>query len=764
MRHRNLACLLASGLLGAYQAPAATARQAAPEPVRTPADSPALSAEESLSRMQVQDGFKVELVAAEPLVSAPVALSFDARGRIWVVEMTAFMPDYSGSGEDAPNGKIVILEDGNGDGRIDRRTVFLDGLVLPRALALVGDGILVAEPPNLWYYGIEDDKPTNKVLIDAAYTAAGNPEHQPNGLYRALDNWIYSAKSSKRYRRRGDAWLTETTHFRGQWGLSQDDQGRLYYNNNSDNLLGDYFAPGLGAGNRNQDGVAGYSETIVADTRVFPAHDTPGVNRGYVPGILDARQRLSNFTAACGPLIYRGGRFGPAYAFNAFVAEPAGNLVKRDVLEAQGNLVSGALAYQEHEFLASTDERFRPVNLYDGPDGALYIVDMYRGIIQHKTYLTSYLKEQIDQRQLASPLSLGRIYKVVPAQHGAARWQTPLPGNAIRLATLLGDENGWVRDKAQQLLVDGQLTAAVPALRAALRQRNNVRMAIHALWTLEGLAALRPADVLVALRHPDVAVRTQALSVLPQTLDAAAFRRYRPALEGLIVNRDSLAAPYLAQTVATVRRFDAAAAKRLLQELVSAFPDDRYVADAIVSGVPDREVELLSQLESWQPSGITALRTRLQQAVANKEETRLVAHSPALARVYPRGAAIFNSVCQTCHGDDGNGIKGLGPPLNRSEWVNDDANRLITVVLYGLTGPVTVRERLYQPPEVSGEMPGIAANAEFTDDDIAQVLSFVRQSWGNAAGRIDTADVARVRAKWKDRQNAFTVQELIDQP
>src|SRR5690606_20189848 len=235
----------------------------------------------------------------------------------------------------------------------------------------------------------------------------------------------------------------------GQWGISQDDWGRLYYNDNSSNLAGDYFPPGLGAGNPNQRKVAGYGETIVKDTRVYPIHPTPGVNRGYMEGVLDSTGRLVNFTAACGPLVYRGGLIP---GFNAFVAEPAANLIKRNVLTETGYRVSGKQAYEGREFLASTDERFRPVNLHDGPDGGLYVLDMYRGIIQHNTYLTPYLKEQIAKRGLSLPLGMGRIYRVIPKNRKAE--SLIMPERIDSLVALLGHANGWVRDQAQHILVD----------------------------------------------------------------------------------------------------------------------------------------------------------------------------------------------------------------------------------------------------------------------------------------------------------------------
>ena len=428
--------------------------------------SPVVSPTEAITKMQVEPGFEVKLVASEPLISAPVAMTFDKKGRIWVVEMEGYMPDTVGTGEEKPNGKIVILEDKNQDGVADERNVFLDSLVLPRAICLIENGILVAEPPRLWYYEMNNDRPGKKVLVDAAYAEGGNVEHQPNGLYRAMDNWIYNAKSSKRYRKRGDKWEIERTHFRGQWGISQDNYGRLYYNTNSENLLGDYFSPGLGATNKNQRKVTGYIQKVVANNKVYPARPTPAVNRGYMKGILDDSLRLVNFTAACGPLVYRGDLFGPEYVGNVFVAEPSANLIKRNVINENGFVIKGEQAYKGREFISSLDERFRPVNLYDAPDGALYVVDMYRGIIQHKTYLTTYLKKEIGKRELTQPLNCGRIYKVVPANKNAKK--VILPDNPEQLVGFLGHANGWVRDQAQQLLIDGKFTQAIPALRRAI--------------------------------------------------------------------------------------------------------------------------------------------------------------------------------------------------------------------------------------------------------------------------------------------------------
>ncbi len=717
-------------------------------------ESPVLTAAQSLEKMQVEDGFAVQLVAAEPMVVVPVAMTFDERGRLWVAEMTGYMPDTVGTGEDARNGRIVILEDTTGDGAMDKRTVFADSLILPRALCIVGNGLLVAEPPRLWHYNINGDQAGKKTLVDSSYTTGGNVEHQPNGLLRAMDNWIYNAKSDKRYRYDRGRWLKEETHFRGQWGISQDSYGRLFYNNNSENLLGDYFSPGLGASNANQRKVDGYDENIVPDNKVFPLRPNTGVNRGYMKGVLDDSLRLVNFTAACGPLVYRGGLYGAAFEGNAFVAEPSANLIKRNILHQTGYAVKGSQAYKNKEFLASTDERFRPVNLHLGPDGAMYVLDMYRGIIQHKTYLTPYLKSEIGARSLTQPLNCGRIYRVVPAK-GNPR-PVHITGN---LVAFLDDANGWVRDKAQQMIVDGQDPQWVPALKARLRDVSKPIGAMHALWALEGLHALTLADVQPLLdQTADALLRSQAVAVLPAVIDGRNKTVVAQTLEKLLA--DSVQAPTVALVLPALRKADPAAAARLLQQAWQTYPNSKVMAGAVISNARDQEVQLLAAVEAWNADTTLVIRRQLKKVltdIANRRKSKL---DEALLKEYPRGNLIFKTVCQTCHGADGEGIQSLAPPLNHSELVTGKKERLIAIVLYGLTGPVQVNGKLYKAPEINGDMPGLISNDEFSDADIAQLLSFIRNAWGNKADKVIEKEIFQVKEKYKGRVKSFTMEEL----
>ena len=717
--------------------------------------SPVVSPEDAIEKMEVEKGFKVELVASEPLLDAPVTMTFDDKGRIWVVEMESFMLDTVGTGEDQPTGKVSILEDKDGDGVYEDKKVFLDSLVLPRAISLFSDGILVAEPPYLWFVPNNNDQAGEKVLVDAEYAIGGNAEHQPNTLLRGLDNWIYNAKSDKRYKRKGNEWIIEKTHFRGQWGIAQDNYGRLYYNHNSANVLGEYFTPGFGSDNANQRKVAGFNEAIVPNNRVYPLRPTPGVNRGYMDGILDSTKRLVNFTAAAALTIYRGDLFGKDYAFNAFVPEPAANLIKRNILKENGNTVEGEEAYEDAEFVRSLDERFRPVFLSNGPDGALYVVDMYRGIIQHKTYLTPYLKGEIESRGLEQPTKVGRIYRIVPER--GKREITPFPQDAQGLVKLLSSSNGWVRDKAQQILIDRNMTDAIPELRNLLKDAGNTLPFIHSLWTLEGLGVLTTEDVTALFSQSDLHIKMQAFSAMANIINKDNYNDFVPYLEQMIDQKDALVAPYIAFTTEKIEPFNEVLAGQLLNKLVQAFPNDKLVADAVVSGLYNKEAGFLKQVESNGLDTSTAISKSLNRTLKDILRAKDDINTKAAAEKYPEGATMFYSTCATCHGRDGYGIESLAPPLNKSDWALGEKDKVIATVLFGLSGPIVINGKT---TNFAGDMPGIGQSSEFTDKNIAQIISFVRNAWSNSASSVSEEDVVKIREKFKGREGAFTLQEM----
>ncbi len=438
---------------------------------------------------KVEEGFNLQMVASEPLLNAPVAIDFDAKGRIWAVEMPGFMENLNGKGEMNLPEASEFLRIWTSDGEMDHAKVFLDSLVMPRALALVYGGLLYAEPPNLWFVEIENDRPGTRTLVDSLYAPEGNPEYQPNGLMLNIDNWIYNARLPYRYQRKDGTWRKEATTFRGQWGITHDNFGRLYFNDNARQLLGDYLLPNRLVRNKYVEPKNGVNRLLTDDQRVYPLH-AASVNRGYAPGVLDNDSLLKEVTAACSPLVYRGGTFPKPYNQNVFVCVPEANLIKRNILTFHGDSTSAEQAWQGKEFLASTDEGFRPVHLSNGPDGSLYVVDMHRGVIQHYAFLSPYLKKEAHKKQLDTFTGFGRILKITKKDSKAPSMPNFENASGSELVQLLKNKNGWIRDQAQHQLIYRNKTEAIAELEKLAMDENRPLAQIHALYALIGLDAL----------------------------------------------------------------------------------------------------------------------------------------------------------------------------------------------------------------------------------------------------------------------------------
>jgi len=564
-----------------------------PAHIKTP-PAPALNPEAALKTLRVAPGFRVELVASDPLLFDPVAMTIGPDGRMWVVEMRAYMPNADGVGENAPIGTIATLEDTDHDGRMDKRTEFANGLILPRALALVADGVLVAEPPNLWFMRDTDSdgKADDKQLVANDYGNPSNPEHSANGLLWGFDNWIYSANHTTRFRYERGQWKREPTSFRGQWGITQDDFGQLYFNNNSVALYTDVLPAEYLLRNRNLPNPRGSNVQLAraAEISVWPARVTTGVNRGYQ--ILREDGTLPVLTAASGPSIYRGTLFPDSFRGNAFICEPAGNLVKRLVIEERDGVPRVRNAYERTEFLASTDERFRPVNSYNGPDGSLYVVDMYRGIIQHRIFLTTYLRNQIKERGLEAPLGMGRVYRIVPenvAPHSPPNLAKATPS---QLVSALEHEDAWVRETAQRLLVERRDASTLPALRRAATNSSRSATRAHALWTLDGIDAIDWPTATAALRDAEPRVAAIAVRVAEKFLTTDADRTIKAWLERARWNEPAV----VRQVSLSLVKGDGKLSDPALLELARQAGAQPYVADAIVSSIAGRESAFVTSL------------------------------------------------------------------------------------------------------------------------------------------------------------------------
>lgn len=579
------ACFLS--LLGCTK-PAETVREEGPSPALTPA--------EEAATFQLEPGYTAQLMAAEPMVQDPVVITFDEDGRLWVVEMRGFMPTIDGAGEEEPVGRVSILEDTDGDGQMDRSTVYLDSLVMPRALAVVPGGALVAENEALWLtQDLDGDlKADTKTLIDSAYAGSAMPEHAGNGLWRGIDNWYYNAKSRFRYRLTNGEWQRDSTEFRGQWGISHDDEGRLYYNYNWSQLHADLVPPNYLSRNAHHTPTTGIDHGLTNDRQIYPIRPNPAVNRGYIPGTLDEEGRLLEFTAACSPLYYRGTTL-PEFYGNVFVCEPAGNLIKRNVVAENGWQVAAHDPHPGREFLASTDERFRPVHLATGPDGALYVADMYRGLVQHGAYVTPYLREQTLARKLVQPIHRGRIWRIVPEGKKLPTPEMLSEVSSADLVAYLSHPNGWYRDMAQRLLVERQDTNVGPVLTELAKQGTNHLGRLHALWTLEGLALGDPDLLLAVLDDTNPLISTTALRLLEPF--AATDRKIRAGVESALPQLvETASAKQLLQIALTAQALSPKAAHPLLASIATRYDTSALIRDAVMSSLQNQEFAFLHQL------------------------------------------------------------------------------------------------------------------------------------------------------------------------
>ncbi len=563
-------------------------------------DSPALSAEDALRTFYMPPGYHVELVASEPLIQEPVALDWDLEGRLWAVEMPGFMADIRGSNEHDPIGRVVVLEDTNNDGRMDKRTVFADHLVLARSLKVLDRGVLVAEPPNVWLmHDTNGDlrMDTKELVTDRFGRFDGDPQNNANGFYWALDNRMYTAGLADiQFRLKDGIFEVQPTLMRGEWGVTQDDAGRTYRNTNESALHVDLVPTSYYARNPSLLRTRGSYERL-ADANpdlniVWPVRPNPGTNRAYQIGIDREDGSLARFTAVCAPLVYRGDRLPPDLYGNVFVAEPAANLVSRIVLSDDGTGLRARKAYERGEFLASTDERFRPVFLSNAPDGTLYIADMYRGIIEHRISVTEYLRDQIVARKLEQPTGYGRIYRVM---HDTTKRDTNrsfASATAAQLVEGLSHPNGWRRDTAQRLLVERGAKPVIADLTALATKALDWRTRLHALWTLDGVDAIQPATVISALEDQSRDVRASAIRIAERWL-AEANHPIQPAVLKRLDDADWAVRQQLA---ASIGALPPGARELAAVAVLERYGDDPIIIDATLSGIRGSEAAVLERL------------------------------------------------------------------------------------------------------------------------------------------------------------------------
>lgn len=535
---------------------------------------PHTDAGDAIKAFRLADGFQIELVAAEPLVSDPVAACFDEFGRLFVAEMhgypfshepTKLNPDGGGL-KDA--GIIRMLEDTDGDGAMDRSTVFADGLNWPTSVCCYNGGIFVIAPGNLHYLKDTDgdDKADVREVVLTGF-GRGNVQAVTNGLLWGLDNRIYFAagRNPKTLKLRGKPLFnvgssdlrfdpkTDSYEVVGggqQFGHSRDDWGTRFVCSNSDHIRQVVYP--AGALDRNphlipppvvqsiaRDGASArvYRTSPPEPWRIV-RQKWRAAEKGYqlvinddggwefLPldpskksGVVPTEYPVGFFTSATGITIYRGDAYPARYSGNAFIGDVGGNLVHRKLVDTSHVKYASHRADEGEELLASSDNWFRPVNFVNAPDGSLYILDMYRETIEHPHSIPEEIKAFLD---LTSGRDRGRIYRLVSPE---MRRRPTIPVGKLNDADLvqqLESTNGWNRDTAQRLLWERQDKSTVPLIESLLASTTLPQGRIHALWTLRGLNALQPKHILTGIKDAHPRVRAHAVHLSERHTAASA--------------------------------------------------------------------------------------------------------------------------------------------------------------------------------------------------------------------------------------------------
>jgi mono/diheme cytochrome c family protein len=711
--------------------------------------------EEQAKTFVLPPGYRMELVVAEPNVISPAVIEFDGNGRMYVAEFITYMRDADGNNQHTPESRITRFESTKGDGVYDKRTVFVDKLVLPRTIVpLDANSILTNETASddvIKYTDTNNDGVADKrehFYSGVGLGRDGNLEHEQAGFVWALDNWIYTTYNAFRFRWTPSGILKEPTGPNGgQWGVTMDDDGKMWF---------------MDAGG--ERGPMNFQVPIHYGAFTVPEQYEPGFEEVWPEiGLSDTQGgmirvripvgRLNHFTAASGADIVRAHRLPADLQGDLLVTEPVGRLIRRARVVKHEGHTQLRNVYPGSEFILSTDPLFRPVNVQTAPDGTVYIADMYHGIIQESNWTRpgSYLRRKIEQYQLDKVISHGRIWRLrfdgvpgVPATPaGPAAQATPeipaqpalaldpvrprmLNETPAQLVAHLSHQNGWWRDTAQQLLVQRQDKSVVPALQNLARSSTNLVARFHALWTLEGLGVLDPAFVREQMKDPSPRMRVQAIRA-SETLYKAGTR--------------ALADDYRAMT---------------------RDPDPDVVLQAMLTAnlfnLPNVESLIKDTMASNKAKGIQEIGQRLLERIAAAATVTAAGYSPEQQAQLKEGETVYRSLCQTCHGEDARGmaVAGaadgamMGPPLAGSPRVQGHRDYVIKTLLHGMTGPLAGQTYTQVMLPMGTQ----------NDEWIANIASYIRNSFGNNASFITPAEVARVRASTTSRMTMWTFPEL----
>ena len=716
------------------------------------------SPQQTIAAMEVQEGYRVQCVASEPMVSEPVLAAWDPNGVMYVAQMESFMQrvDQLHDEEMVATSRVVRLEDSDGDGVMDKRSVFADNLLLPRILIPLDDRILIGETGTHRLRTFRDSDGDGRAdQIEVAFDLPGkkrveNLEHQPTAIW-SIENTINFTWNDYYLIYRDGKFIQHLQPPSGQWGIDQDHYGRIIVNFAQTGPHHFQFSTRYSQ--------CQYDQELHPEWRSVWGFSTiedfsDGTTVGRKPGSDGFERSLAQFTSASGMNIYRGDRYDADMQGHMFFGEPVARVIRRGVMVPKDGGYQLANYYyndedrsKSTEFIRCSDQLFRPVSIHTGPDGYMYIVDMYRGIIEESQWVGGYLKSKIQQHGLDKVTGRGRIYRVVDGEYRPGDKPNMLNETPQQWVKHLSHPNGWWRDTAQRLLVlkgDRSITGALRQLAGEDRGMGR----IHALWTLHGLGALTPEDVYPLLSDKDPQVRMVAMR-LSET--------FLPDDEQLLT---------------------------ALHELAADEPDDdveviiQYLNTLNFCKVPDRQQYIDAMFEKHKDRwGMQGYRRHYDEQLA---QLRWLARfeGDILWRMRT-GYKNYQQYCVFCHGKDGRGVRfgdaprpakldeffeeydaqtkvpddTLAPTLAGSPRVLGDPERLCMIVLHGLAGPIDDKTyNMMMPPAKAYE-----------DGWLADTLSFVRNAFGNQASFLAPSFIAAVRERTRGRGSTYTLAEL-DRP
>jgi mono/diheme cytochrome c family protein/glucose/arabinose dehydrogenase len=697
----------------------------APKPPVTP-----LKPEEEQKKFLLPPGYSIEPVLTDPKIEQPAAISFDGNGRMYVLELRSYMLTADSDHELDPVSGISRWEDKDNDGIYETGTMFVDKLVFPRFVLPFGaNSILTMESnaDNVYQYTDtdKDGVADKKELFTTSFGRAGNVEHQQAFLYWGMDNWMYSSVNAFRVRWTPNGVLREPTGAnRAQWGVTQDDDGKIWFQGGASGVPS-YFQFPIHYGN------------FIVEDQYAKGFDIPWgapvLLADMQGGMDEVRQpdgSLNHVTGSAGNDVFRGNRLPANMEGQYFYGEPVARIVRQvNPIVTEGvTQLHNYFQDWKSEFVRSTDPLFRPVDLATAPDGTMYVVDMYHGIIQEGqwTQRDTYLRTKIEQYQLDKVIGLGRIWRI--KYDGIDRDHTQphmLDETPAQLVAHLEHPNGWWRDMAQQLLVVRQDKSVVPALKEIAMSSKNLLARFHALWTLEGLGALDAELIQTLIKDPSPRLRIQVLRA-SETLYKAGDKSFVSVYKNALKDPDT---DVLIQAMLTAS---------LLK-----VPDVFASIKAIKSSNHARGVQLVAE-QILTPPVVNGFGIPMARKFTPEQKV-LVEH----------GLTIYNELCSTCHGNNGTGTpsgdKLIAPSLASSDRVQGHPDYVLNVLLHGLTGQI-------EGKSYAGEV--MVPMAQNSDEWIASVATFIRTNFTNNASPVTVADVARVRKETAGQTKPYSYPEL----